>query len=58
MENIESVQALLPLDPSEISTADDTSFVIYGSKKSQFCFRSMVRKGQTLMQAAPSLGQL
>ena len=33
MESIEPVQALLALDPSEIPTADDTSFVMYGSEK-------------------------
>ena len=32
-ESIEPVWALLALDPSEISTADDTSFVMYGSEK-------------------------
>ena len=61
MESIAPGQAITnhlykSLDPSEIPTADDSSFVMYGSEK--FCFHSMVRKGQTLMQAAPSLVQL
>ena len=33
MKSIEPVQALLALDPSEIPTADDASFVMYGSEK-------------------------
>ena len=55
MESIEPVQALLALDLLETPTADDTSFVMYGSEKLKFCFHSMVRKGQRLMQAVPSL---
>ena len=55
MESIERVQALLALDLLETPTADDTSFVMYGSEKLKFCFHSMVRKGQRLMQAVPSL---
>ena len=58
MESIEPVQALLALDLSETSTADDTRFVMYGSEKSKFCFHSVVRKGQRLMLAAPSLDHL
>ena len=38
MEIIELVQALLALDPSEIPTADDTSFLIYGSEKIKILF--------------------
>ena len=55
MESIEPVQALLALDLLETPTADDTSFVMYGSEKLKFCFHSMVRKGQRLMQVVPSL---
>ena len=40
MEIIELVQALLALDPSEIPTADDTSFVMYGSEKIKILFSS------------------
>ena len=40
MEIIELVQALLALDPSEIPTADDTSFVMYGSEKIKTLFSS------------------
>ena len=40
MESIEPVQALLALDPSEIPTADDTSFVMYGSEKIKILFSS------------------
>ena len=40
MKNIELVQALLALDPSEIPTADDTSFVMYGSEKIKILFSS------------------
>ena len=58
MECIELVQALLALDPSEIPTADDNSFVMYSSEKSKFCFHFVVRKGLTLMLAAPPLVQL
>ena len=38
MEIIELVQALLALDPSEIPTADDTSFVMYNSEKNKILF--------------------
>ena len=38
MESIEPVRALLALDPSEISTADDISFVMYGSEKIKILF--------------------
>ena len=38
MESIEPVQALLVLDPSEIPTVDDTSFVMYGSEKIKILF--------------------
>ena len=37
MESTEPVQALLTLDPTEI-TADDASFVIYGSEKIKISF--------------------
>ena len=40
MEIIELVQALLALDPSEIPTADDTSFVMYSSEKIKILFSS------------------
>ena len=40
MESIEPVQALLALDPSEIPTADDTSFVMYSSEKIKILFSS------------------
>ena len=40
MESIELVQTLLALDPSEIPTADDTSFVMYGSEKIKILFSS------------------
>ena len=40
LEIIELVQALLALDPSEIPTADDTSFVMYGSEKIKILFSS------------------
>ena len=44
MENIEPVQALLALDPSEIPTTDDTGFMLHGSeKKSLFSFYGMER---------------
>ena len=35
MENIELVQSLLALDPSEILTTVDNGFVVYGSEKNQ-----------------------
>ena len=38
MESIEPVQALLALDPSKIPTADDTSFLKYGSEKIKILF--------------------
>ena len=38
MEGIEPVQAFLALDPSEIPTADDTGFVMYGSEKIKSLF--------------------
>ena len=38
MESTEPVQALLTLDPTEITTADDASFVIYGSEKIKISF--------------------
>ena len=40
MESIEPIQALLALDPSEIPTADDTNFVMYGSEKIKILFSS------------------
>ena len=49
MESIEPVQALLALDLLETPTADDTSFVMYGSEKSKLYFHFMVREGQILM---------
>ena len=59
MEIIELVQALLALDPSEIPTADDTSFLIYGSEKIKILFsfygkeRSDTYAGRTI--ACPAL---
>ena len=38
MESIELAQALLALDLSEIPTANDTSFVMYGSEKIKILF--------------------
>ena len=38
MESTEPIQALLTLDPTEITTADDASFLIYGSEKIKILF--------------------
>ena len=57
MESIKPAQAQA-LDPSEIRTADGTSFLMYGSEKTKLYFHFMVREGQTLMQATPSMVQL
>ena len=46
MESIEPVQALLALDPSEIPTADGTSFLTYGSEKIKTLF-SFYGKGRS-----------
>ena len=43
MENIEPVQALLALDPSEIPTVDDTNFVMYGSEIIKILFSFYVK---------------
>ena len=54
MESIEPAQDLLALDPSEIPTADDTSFVMYGSQKIKILFlfygkeRSDIYAGRTV----------
>ena len=56
MKNIELVQALLALDPSEIPTADDASFVMYGSEKILLSFygreRSETYAGHTVTSPA------
>ena len=56
MEIIELVQALLALDPSEIPTADDASFVMYGSEKILLSFygreRSETYAGHTVTSPA------
>ena len=58
MESIEPVQALLALDPSEIPTADDTGFLMYGSEKIKILFslyckeRSDTYAGRTITSPA------
>ena len=58
MESIEPVQALLALDPSEIPTADYTSFLKYGSEKIKILFsfygkeRSGTYVGRTITSPA------
>ena len=58
IESIEPVQALLALDSSEISTADDTCLVMYSSKKIKILFpfcgkeRSDTYAGRTVTSPA------